>query len=185
MVAAGGSVGKRRLPVLRLIRRTDPSDHREAERHRRAGRQAGAGLPPAAVLVVDAGFGGADLLMGHVPRCVARGARNCTARRHRLPTYNGRGRRPAYGVRVRPWPRQHQGQTSAATPPDAPAQWVGAGRLLRAQVWATLVRATAQPGAAAVRGAVLDDPRSQTPLVVATTLPVSAYALCRHSADPC
>src|SRR5215475_13210787 len=111
VVAAVGSVGKLRLPLLRLILRTDPSDHSEAELQRRAVRHAGAGLQPDEVLVVDAGFGVADLLLGHVPRFVARVARNFTARRNSLPTYNGRGRRPAYGVRVRPLPRQHKGKT--------------------------------------------------------------------------
>lgn len=43
VVAAGGSVGKLRLPLLRLVLRTDPSDHSEAELQRRAVRQAGAG----------------------------------------------------------------------------------------------------------------------------------------------
>src|SRR5215831_17265882 len=177
VVAAVGSVGKLRLPLLRLILRTDPSDHSEAELQRRAIRQAGGGLQPDEVLVVDAGFGVADLLLGHVPRFVARVARNFTARRNSLPTYNGRGRRPAYGVRGRPLPRQHKGQTIAATPPDATVQWVVAGRLIRAQVWDNLVLATAQPGAAAFRCAVIHDPRYHAPLVLATNLTVSAYAL--------
>jgi hypothetical protein len=177
VVAAVGSVGKLRLPLLRLILRTDPRDHSEAALQRRAVRQAGAGLQQDEVLVVDAGFGVADLLMGHVPRFVARVARNFTARRNSLPPYNGRGRRPAYGGRVRPLPRQYKGKTIAATPPDATAQWVVAGRLIRAQVWDNLVRATAQPGAAAFRCAVIHDPRYHAPLVLATNLTVSAYAL--------
>lgn len=177
VVAAVGSLGKVRLPLLRLILRADPGDPSEAALQRRALRQAGVGLQQDEVLVVDAGFGVADLLTGHVPRFVARVARNFTARRNTLPAYPGRGRRPAYGVRVRPWPRTHKGKTMAATPPDATAQWVVAGRLIRAQVWDNLVLATAQPGAAALRGVVIHDPRYHAPLVLATNLSVSAYAL--------
>jgi hypothetical protein len=79
-------------------------------------------LAPDEALVVDAGFGVAMLLTGAVPRFVARVARNFTARRNVLPTDKGRGRRPAYGERVRPVPRTHKGKTIAATPPDATAQ---------------------------------------------------------------
>lgn len=177
VVAAVGSIGQVRFPLLRLILRADPGDQHEAALQRRALRQAGAGLHHDEVLVVDAGFGVADLLQGGVPRFVARVARNFPARRNRLPAYTGRGRRPVYGVRVRPLPRTHKGKTIAATPPDATTQWMVAGRLIRAQVWDHLVLSTAQPGAAAFRCAVIHDPRYHEPLVLATNLSVSAYAL--------
>jgi len=93
--AAVGSIGKVRLPLLRLILRADPGDRSEAALQRCVLAQAGVGLQPDEVLVVDAGFGVADLLTGHVPRFVARVARNFTARRNTLPAYTGRGRRPA------------------------------------------------------------------------------------------
>ena len=126
------------------------------------------------VLVVEAGLGVADLLTAGVARCVARVARNFTARRNRLPTYTGRGRHPAYGARVRPLPRTHKGKAIAATPPDAIAQWRVAGRLIRAQVWDNFVLSTAQPGAAAFRCVVNHDPRYHGPWVLATNLAVSA-----------
>jgi hypothetical protein len=129
------------------------------------------------VLVVDAGFGLADLLTEGVPRFVARVARNFTARGNVLPAYQGRGRRPSYGVRVRPLPRTHKGKTMAATPPDATAQWVVAGRIVRAHVWNDLVLATAKPGAATFRCVVIHDPRYLEPLVVATNLPISTAAV--------
>jgi hypothetical protein len=177
VVAAVGSVGKVRLPLLRLVLRSDPGDCSEAALQHRVLMQAGAVLQPDEVLVVDAGFGLADLVTGSVPRFVARVARNFTARWNLLPAYKGRGRRPTYGERVRPLPRKHRGKTIAATPPEATAQWVMAGRLVRAQVWGNLVLATAKPGAAALRCVVFHDPRYQEPLVVATNLLVSAYAL--------
>jgi hypothetical protein len=121
VVAAVGSVGKVRLPRLRLVLRADPGDCGEAALQRRALRQAGAGLQPDEVLVVDAGFGLADLLAERVPRFVARVARNFTARCNVRPAYKGRGRRPTYGAQVRPLPRKHKGTTMAATPPNATA----------------------------------------------------------------
>jgi hypothetical protein len=177
VVAAVGSVGKVRLPLVRLLLQAEPSDRSEAELQRRALRQAGAVLQADEVLTVDAGFGVAALLTAGVPRFVARVARNFTARRNSLPAYTGRGRRPVYGERVRPLPRTHKGRTITASPPDATAQWVVAGRTIQAQVWDNLVLSTAQPGAPAFRCAVIHDPRYQEPWVLATNLPVSAYAL--------
>jgi hypothetical protein len=177
VVAAVGSVGNVRFPLVRLLLRAEPSDRSEVALQHRALTQAGATLQPEEALVVDAGFGLAALLTGGVPRFVARVARNFTARRNVLPAYKGRGRCPVYGERVRPLPRTHKGKTLAATPPDATAQWVVAGRTVHAQVWDNLVLSTAQPGALAFRCAVIHDPRYQEPLVLATTLPVSAYAL--------
>src|SRR5215472_13748200 len=177
VVAAVGSVGTVRLPLLRLVLRADPSDGSEAALQRRALRQAGAALQSDEVLVVDAGFGVADLLTARVPRFVARVARNFTARRNVLPAYHGRGRRPAYGEMVRPLSRTYKGKPIAATPWDAAAKWVVAGRIVRAYVWNQLVLSTATPGAAALRCVVIQDPRYRQPLVLATNLPVSAYAL--------
>jgi hypothetical protein len=183
VVAAVGSVGNVRLPLLRLLLRVDPGNGSEAELQRRAVTQAGATLHPDEVLVVDAGFGVADLLTSGVPRFVARVARNFTARRNRLPPDTGRGRCPIYGERVRPLPRKRQGKILAATPPDTTAQWVVAGRIIRAQVWDNLVLADAKPGAPAFRCVVIHDPRYHDPWVVATNLPVSAYALWRLYRD--
>ena len=177
VVAAIGSVGKVRCPLVRLLLRSDPGDSSEAVLQRQAITQAGATLHPDEVLVVDAGFGVAVLLTGGGPRFVARVARHFTARRHVLPAATGRGRRPAYGARVRPLPRTYKGKTIAATPPDATAQWVVARRMVHAQVWDNLVLSTAKPGAAAFRCVVIHDPRYQAPWVLATNLPVSAYAL--------
>ena len=183
VVAAVGSVGKVRLPLLRLVLRADPSDGSEAALQRRAIRQAGATWQADEVLVVDAGVGVADLLTEGGPRFVVRVARNFTARHNVLPAYKGRGRRPSYGVRGRPLPRTHKGKTLAATPPDATAQWVVAGRVVRAHIWNDLVLATAKPGAVTLRCVVIHDPRYHDPLVGVTNLPISAYALWCLSRD--
>ena len=183
VVAAVGSVGTVRFPLVRLMLRADPGDEREADLQRRAIAQASATLQPDEALVVDAGFGVAALLAAGVPRFVTRVARNFTARRNVLPTYKGRGRGPIYGERVRPLPRTYQGKTLAATPPDAAAQWVVGGRMIQAQVWDNLVLSSATPGGLTFRCVVINDPRYQEPLVLATTLPVSAAALWRLYRD--
>jgi len=183
VVAAVGFVGKVRLPLVRLLLRTEPGDPSEANLQRRALTQAGATLQPDEVLTVDAGFGVAALLSGGVPRFVARVARHFTARRNILPAYKGRGRCPVYGERVRPMPRTHKGKLIAATPPEATAQWGVAGRTVQAQVWDNLVLSTSKPGAPAFRCAVIHDPRSQAPWGLATNLPVSASALWCLSRD--
>src|SRR5881409_2499165 len=151
VVAAVGAVGKVRLPLVRLLLRAAPSDRSEAELQRRALSQAGAALQADEVLVVDAGFGVAALLTEGVPRFVARVARNFTARRNVLPADKGRGRRPAYGARVRPLPRTHKGKMIAATPPDTTAQWVVGRRMIHAQVWDNLVLSSTTPGGPAFR----------------------------------
>ena len=177
VVAAVGSVGDVRLPLLRLLLRADPDKGSEAELQRRAVTQAGAALQPDEVLVVDAGFGVADLLTAGVPRCVARVARNFTARRNVLPASHGHGRRPASGAMVRPVSRIYKGTTIAATPWDAAATWVVAGRSVRAYIWTNLVLSTAKPGAVGFQCVVIQDPRYRQPLVLATNLPVSASAV--------
>jgi hypothetical protein len=92
--AAVGAGGPVRLPRLRLLVRADPDPGSEAALQRHAVTQAGAMLHPDEVLVVAAGFGLADRLRSAVPRFVARVARHFTARRHRLPPDQGRGRCP-------------------------------------------------------------------------------------------
>lgn len=182
-MAAVGSIGNVRFPLLRLILPSDPADPSDAALQRRAIVEAGATLHADEALVVDAGCGVAGLLTAGVSRFVTRVARNCTARRNVLPLSKGRGRGPVYGELVRPLPRTHKGKPLAATPPEATAQWVVAGRTIPAQVWDNLVLATAQPGSPAFRCVVLHDPRYKAPLVLATTLPVSAEALGRLYGD--
>ena len=177
VVAAVGSIGTVRFPLVRLMLRADPGDQSEAALQRRAVTQAAATLQPDEVLVVDAGFGVGALLTAGVTRFVARVARNFTARRNVLPAYKGRGREPVYGERVRPLPRTHKGKMIAATPPDTTAQWVVGRRMIHAQVWDNLVLSSTTPGGPAFRCVVIHDPRYQEPLVLATTLPVSAFAL--------
>jgi hypothetical protein len=183
VVAAVGTLGLVRFPLIRLLLRADPSDQSEADLQRRAVRQAGASLEPDEALIVDAGFGVAALLTAGVSHFVARAARNFTARRNVLPASQGRGRPAVYGARVRPLPRTHKGKIIAATPADATAQWVVGRRIIQAQIWDNVVLSTSTPGDTALRCVVIHAPRYQAPRVLVTTLSVSAYALWCLSRD--
>jgi hypothetical protein len=177
LVGCVGSVGKQRLALPRLLLRQEPNDKNEADLQRRALQQAGQDLAADEALLVDAGFPLADLLACGVPRFVARLARNVTARRNHLPAYKGKGRPPEYGERVRPLPRKRKGKPIAATCPDKTLRWKIGGRGLRAEVFENLVMPDARPGAPSFRIVVIFDPRYSAPLVLATNLFVSAYAL--------
>jgi hypothetical protein len=177
LVASVGSVGKQRLALPRLLLRQEPTEPKEADFQRRVIRQAGQTLAPEEALIVDAGFALADLLELGVARFVVRQKKNATARRNRLPAYKGKGRPPLYGERVRPLQRKRQGQTRAATPPDRVARWKVGGRFIKAHLFDNLVLPEAAPGAPAFRIVVIWDPRYPQPLVLATNLMVSAYAL--------
>ncbi|MBI3731888.1 MAG: hypothetical protein HY259_00270, partial [Chloroflexi bacterium] len=136
----------------------------------RALRQAGESLAADEVLLLDAGFHIPDVQTAKVPRYVLRGALNFTAQRAQPPAYKGRGRRPTKGERVRPLPRQYQGKTIAATPPDQLETWQADGYLLRAQWWYDLRRPEAPTGAPTFQVVVIDDPRYRKPLLLITNL---------------
>lgn len=177
IVGAVGSVGKQRLAVPRLLVRAEVSDTSEADLQRRVIKQAAKTLATHEALVTDAGFSLASLLAGKVERFVARVPKNFTARRNRLPAYKGKGRPPAYGERVRPLARKRAGKLIASTKPDDTARWKAGGYSVRADIFNNLVLADAKPGAASFRCVVIHHPRYQEPLVLATNLPISAWAL--------
>jgi hypothetical protein len=177
LVAQVGSVGKQRLALPRLLLRQEPGETTEADLEKRVIGQAGQDLAAEEALIVDAGFALADLLDLGVARFVVRLKSNSVARRNYLPAYKGHGRPPLYGERVRPLPRKRKGQTRAATPPDRVARWKVGGRVIKAHLFDNLVLSEAAPGAPAFRIVVILDPRYPKPLVLATNLMVSAYAL--------
>jgi hypothetical protein len=72
-------------------------------------------------------------------------ATNFTARRNFLPEHQ-RGRKPKYGVIVRPLPRRYKDKTLAATAPDEIYTWTENGSELRAEIWRELVLQHTLPG---------------------------------------
>ena len=182
IAAPVGRIGKSRLALPRLLVRWEAQDKSEFDLQKRLLKKTAKTLAKDEAIVADAGFDLADLLEGGVS-FVLRLPKNFTARRGALPEYKGRGRRPAYGEYVRPLARVYDGQEIAATSPDATAAWTEAGRALRAEIWNDLVLREAKAGAAIFRVIAIYDPRYEEPLLLATCLSVTAYALWRLYRD--
>lgn len=177
-----GSVGTKRLGVPRLLLRQD-SDETDAQLQCRLVREAAAGLASDEALVIDAGFSLAFLLAQERLCFVVRMAQNTTARKNMLPPYSGKGRPPEYGEIVRPLPRKHAKNQIAATKPDATARWQDGRYTIQAHLFENLVASDAKPGGVSFRLVVIFDPRYHKPLIVATNLTVTAYAIWRLYKD--
>ena len=182
LCAAVGQAGRTRLALPRLVLRREVGEC-EADLQRRLVQQAAQVVAPAEALVVDAGFGLADLLAVPGLRFVARVRSNESARRNAVPAYKGRGRRPERGQIVRPLARTRAGHVIEATPPDEVTCWADGGHRLRAEVWGALVLPDGRPGDPVFRLVALHDPRYRQPLLLATSLSVSAPALWRLYRD--
>lgn len=170
LIARVGSVGAQRLALPLACVRADPADPRTSTHERLLVRAAVRQCAPDEVLVLDRGFGVALLQEEGATRYVVRAAKNATFRRATPPEYGGRGRPPTCGVRVRPLPRTYRGRPIPATPPDRTATWPEEDTLLRAEVWAGLVRADAPPAAATFTVVAIHDPRQREPLLLVTPL---------------
>lgn len=159
MVASVGSVGKSRLALPRLFVEAEPGDTTDAAMHRRTLQEAKKTLTEHEVLIVDAGFSLADLLLLQDTDFVWRAPKNFTAQRDQAPEYQGRGRPPIYGEVVRPLAHTYNKKELAATAPDQRARWKDG-----------------KPGDRGFRCVVILDPRYKDPLVLVTVLPVLVTA---------
>ncbi len=175
---AVGRIGNMRFALPRLFVRRKAGES-ESDLQTRLVAQAARTLAACEALIVDAGFALADLLTAENLRFVARARANQTARRSELPAYKGRGRRPTRGDIVRPLARTRAGKDIAATPCDATARWHDGAHRLTAQIWNNLVLPDAKPGVPTFRLVAIYDPRYKEPLLLATNLSVSAWALWR------
>lgn len=134
-------------------------------------------LEPNDVAVTDREFTVALLVAAGVKTWVTRLRKNFTARRATPPAYRGRGRRPIYGVRVRPLARWRGQRDFPATPPDQETRWTEAGRELRAEQWHDLVLPDAAPGSPPFSVTAIYDPAYTEPLLVATPLGLAPHHL--------
>ena len=134
-------------------------------------------LKPGQAAVVDAGFSPEELLVAGIDAFVVRGATNFTARRNFLPAYKGVGAHPKYGEIVRPLSRTYKDKEIAATPCDDMARWKAGKRFVKASIFNHLVPEGSKPGGRSLRCVVIRDPKYKRPLVLVTTLNVTAYAL--------
>lgn len=177
IIGAVGSVHTMRfaLPEAIVCQQTD--DLSEKALKKRTITRAKELLKPGQAAVFDAGFEPEELLEAGVGDFVVRGATNLSARRNYLPPYKGIGAHPKYGQIVRPLARSYKDHEIAATPCDATARWKVGKRWLKASIFNDLVPAGYQPGGRSLRCVVIWDPKYKHPLVLVTTLGVTAYAL--------
>lgn len=172
LIARVGSVGGQRLALPLAFVRADAADPSPAAHARLLVRAAVRQCAADDALVLDAGFGLALLQEEGATRYVVRLAKNATFRRAAPPPYSGRGRPPTRGAVVRPLPRARKGQAIPATPPDRVEVWREDGHLLRAEVWAELLRPDADAEAPRFAVIAIHDPRYREPLLLATALPL-------------
>lgn len=177
IIATVGSVGTMRfaLPEAIVTQQADDLSEKTLKKHTLARVQEVQKCAQATV--VDAGFTPAELLAAHLGDFVVRGATNFTARRNYLPDYKGVGRHPEYGEIVRPLARTYKDKEIAATPCDDTARWKVGKRFVKALIWKALVPEGSQPGGRSLRCVVIYDPKYKHPLVLVSTLNVTAYAL--------
>jgi len=177
IAARVGSVGTQRLGLPLAFVRADATDPSVAAHERAVLHAAVRALADHDVLVLDAGFGIRQLQEAGATRYVVRAAKNVTARRAARPPYRGRGRPRTRGELVRRLARTYRGHELAATAPDQVVTWQEGGAVIRAEQWDGLVLPDVPLDRPTFRLVVIHDPRWTEPLVLATTLAVSARVL--------
>lgn len=179
LVVRVGQVGTQRVGVPLAVVRADPAADGPRAHDRTLVRAAVAACGIDDALVLDAGFHIGDLQAAGAGAWVVRLAKNATAQRRAHPAPTGhRGRPRTRGALVRPLARTYGARTLAASPPDAEETWTeDDGRTVRAQVWTDLQvpgPPTPQPP---FRVVAVTDPRWPQPLLLASSLAVSARDL--------
>jgi hypothetical protein len=176
LVGEVGEINGQRLACPRRIERVHPKDPSQARLWRDVLRLVGRDLAHDEVVVVDAGVKISDLHQAGIERYVLRLAKNFTAQRNKVVSYQGQGRPPVYGETVRPLPRTRKGKVIAATPPDRVETWELEGCSIRADIWEGLILPGVTPSSAALsfRVYAIHDPAFDTPWLLATPLPLQA-----------
>ncbi len=177
IVARVGSVGTQRLGLPLALVRADAEDPSVAAHERALLQAAVRASADDDALVLDAGFAIRQLQEAGATRYVVRAAKNVTGRRAVLPAYLGRGRPRTRGELIRPLARTYRGRELAATPPDQVRTWQEGDAVVRAEWWDDLVLPDVPLDGPTFRLVVIHDPRWTEPLVLATTLALSARAL--------
>jgi hypothetical protein len=177
LVARVGSVGTQRLGLPLALVRADAAEPSPAAHERALLRAAVQALGDDDALVLDAGFEIRHLQEAGAARYVVRAAKNVTGRRADLAAYPGRGRPRTRGELIRPLARTYRGRELAATPPDHVGTWQEGDTVVRAEWWDDLVLPDVPLDSPTFRLIVIHDPRWTEPLVLATTLAISARAL--------
>ena len=177
IVVRVGSIGTQRLGLPLALVRADEADPSPAAHSRALLRAAVQAMADADALVGDAGFEIRQLQEAGATRYVVRAAKNVIGHRAGRPVYSGQGRPRIHGAVIRPLARTYQGRELAATAPDHAVTWQEGTVEIQATWWDDLVVADTAPDAPTFRLVVIRDPRWADPLVLATTLAISARAL--------
>jgi hypothetical protein len=181
LIGRVGQVNGQRVTLLSDILRGELTDASSASLASRLLKRVAAILTADEMAVLDAGFKVKAVQAAGISRFVVRGAKNLAARRNTLPPYTGRGRKPEYGVLVRPLARKRKGRTIAATPPDRVETWQADGLNLRAEHWYDLVTTDTKvnPHNVVFHVVAIYDPRFKKPWVLVTSLKLSGHTLWR------
>lgn len=177
LLMRAGSVGGEQVPVPMGIVRGAPGSSDDREHMRGVLKEAAAQMGPCQALVADRGFGVALMQECGVERFVVRCTSNVVFYRTKVRPYCGHGRRPIRGEEVRPLARTYKGQYTAATPPDDTESWQEPQGEFKAMVWKELTIKSPTPNAPPFRVVAIYDPGYKQPLLLATTLPLSARQL--------
>jgi hypothetical protein len=177
MIAKVGSVGPLRLATIRAIVCQEADDLSQKALRQLTVQRVKELLQPRQAAILDAEFTPEELLAANIGDFVVRGASNFAARRNFLADYKGVGRPPEYGEIVRPLARIYKDKEIAATPWDEQTHWKVGKRKVKAYLWNHLVPEGSKPGGRSLRCVVIVDPKYKRPLLLVTTLWVTAYAV--------
>ena len=179
IVGEVGEIGGQRIACPRAFERVHPKDPSESRLWHDLLRHQSKILAKDEILVVDAGVKIRDLQEAGIERYVLRLATNFTARRNYLPVHAGKGRKPVYGLRLRPLERHYKDKTLAKSSPDRIETWSEAGGQMRAEIWEGIVLPDVPPDPQAKTFNVyaIYDPAYTTPWLLAIPLKLKAVTV--------
>lgn len=175
-----GSVGTQRIPVVAAIVRAATDDESGAVLMQRTLLTAAEQLAHDEALIVDRGFSIGMLESIGVARYVVRCQSNFAPCRAKAE-WSGKGRKPKHGPPVRPLARCYKDSEIAATPADETQIWQETTKTgvvtVTAQLWMNLTTRKSPKEAPPFCCVLISDPRFKKPLMLASTLPVTAREL--------
>ena len=187
LVARIGEVAGRRIALPCAILRVHPKDPSETALKKEILSRVSHSLRQLEIMLMDAGFKIKACHEAQAPRFLLRLAKNFTARRNYLRDTTGKkGKPPTKGNLVRPLARKYKDKEIAASDPDATFSWeLETGETTIVQVWYDLVRPDVEPSPTAdlFDVYVINDPRYDKPLLVATNVKLKAETVHMLYAD--
>lgn len=179
-----GELNGQRLVLLRRIERANGKEVTEPFLWKTLLPRVARELKSDEIAVIDAGVKSGAVQAAGITRYVLKQAQNVTARRNFLPKHV-LGRKPEYGVIVRPLERTRKGKTLPASTPDETGTLEQDGREIRVEIWRDLVRANQKPSEdnPTFDIYVFHDPKYKTPWVLATPLKLQAKSVYQIYSD--